>query len=191
MSDWCGVRSKWVDWSFNEKEAITVPEVYRPDKIHWNNKTFHNLVREETVSNKRRSTTLSYNARRLVRNNKIYFWQPNCVDGERSQQDRCCGPVVMSWIKIIDPFCQQGLTTDVEDNEWYVSYRQLRNKRCARHWIRNWLNWTRSRFRIWHTSPIRQKASPCDKCHSTDATSRSSLLASQCWRWRWINICAL
>ena len=32
VSDWC-VRIKWVDWSYNKKEDITVPEVYRPEKI--------------------------------------------------------------------------------------------------------------------------------------------------------------
>ena len=35
VSDWC-VRIKWVDWSYNKKEDITVPEVYRPDKNYWN-----------------------------------------------------------------------------------------------------------------------------------------------------------
>ena len=38
----------------------------------------------------------------------------------------------MGWVKINDPVCQQCLITDVEDNEWYVSYRQLRNKPCVR-----------------------------------------------------------
>ena len=133
VSDWC-VRIKWVDWSYNKKEDITVPEVYRPDKNYWNIRKSHNLVREETVSNKRRSTPLSYNARRLVRNDQIYFWQPecNCVDSERCQEDSCCGSVVMGWVKINDPFCQQCLITDVEDNDEYVSYRQLRDKPCVR-----------------------------------------------------------
>ena len=72
VSDWC-VRIKWVDWSYNKKEDITVPEVYRPEKYNWNIRKSHNLVREETVSNKRRSTPLSYNARRLVRNDQIHF----------------------------------------------------------------------------------------------------------------------
>ena len=86
------------------------------------------------MSNKRRSTPLSYNARRLVRNDQIYFWQPecNCVDSEKCQEDRCCGSVVMGWVKINDPFCQQYLITDVEDNDEYVLYRQLRNKPCVR-----------------------------------------------------------
>ena len=30
VSDCC-VRIKWVDWSYNKKEDITVPEVYRPE----------------------------------------------------------------------------------------------------------------------------------------------------------------
>ena len=132
VSDWC-VRIKWVDWSYNKKEDITVPEVYRPEKKNWNIRKSHNLVCEETVSNKRRSTPLCYNARRLVRNDQIYFWEPecNCVDSERCQEDRCCRSVVMGLVKINDPFCQQCLKTDVEDNDEYVSYRQLRNKPCV------------------------------------------------------------
>ena len=31
LSDW-GVRIKWLDWSYNKKEDITVPEVYRPEQ---------------------------------------------------------------------------------------------------------------------------------------------------------------
>ena len=62
---------------------------------------------------------------------------------------------------------------------------------CERHWTRNWWNWTRSRFRIWRKSPTRQKASPCDNRHPSDATSSLSFLASNCWRWHWINVRAL
>ena len=85
--DWC-VRIKWVDWSYNKKEDITVPEVHRPEKNNWNIRNSHNLVREETVSNKRR-----YNARRLVGNDQIYFWQPecNCVDSENAKRTVAAG----------------------------------------------------------------------------------------------------
>ena len=38
----------------------------------------------------------------------------------------------MGCVKPNDPFCQECLITDVEDNDEYVSYRQLRIKSCVR-----------------------------------------------------------
>ena len=90
------------------------------------------LLALETTQ-KRRSTPLVFNASRLVRSDQVSFWQPecDCVDTERCCDDRCCGSVVMGSVKLTDPFINQGLVTDVEGNDVFVSYRQLRNKPCC------------------------------------------------------------
>ena len=90
------------------------------------------LLALETTQ-KRRSTPLVFNASRLVRSDQVSFWQPecDCVDTERCRDDRCCGSVVMGSVKLTDPFINQGLVTDVEGNDVFVSYRQLRNKPCC------------------------------------------------------------
>ena len=38
----------------------------------------------------------------------------------------------MGWVKINDPFCQKCLISGVEDNEGFVSHRQLKNKSSVR-----------------------------------------------------------
>jgi len=128
VSDWC-VRIKWVDWPYKKKEDITVPEEDREDTNYWNIRKFRHLV-PETLVQKRRTAPLSFNSCRLVRGDQIYFWQPECecIDSERCQDDRCCGSIVMGRVKINDPFINQCLVTDPEDNDVFVAYRQLRNK---------------------------------------------------------------
>ena len=54
------------------------------------------------------------------------------MDTDGCRDDRCCGSVVMGSVKINDPFINQCLVTDVEGNDVFVSYRQLRNKPCSR-----------------------------------------------------------
>ena len=131
INDWC-VRIKWVEWSSKKKEDIVVPGKDRSERNCWNIRKSQRLVLETTQ--KRRSTPLVFNACRLVRSDKVYFWQPecDCVDTDRCRDDRCCGSVVMSSVKINDPFNNQCLVTDVEGNDVFVSYRQLRNKPCSR-----------------------------------------------------------
>ena len=132
VSDWC-VRIKWVDWS-SKKEDVTVPEKDRADKNNWNVRKSQGLQLSEKRTNKRRSIVLDYNARKLVKNDEIYFWQPECecIDNERCQEDTCCGSVLMGWVTMNDPFNQQCLVKDEEMSPVYVSYRQLRNKPSAR-----------------------------------------------------------
>ena len=131
INDWC-VRIKWVDWSSKKKEDIAVPEKDRSERNCWNIRKSQRLVLETTQ--KRRSTPLVFNACRLVRRDQVYFWQPecDCVDTDRCRDDRCCGSVVMGSVKINDHFINQCLVTDVEGNDVFVSYRQLRNKPCSR-----------------------------------------------------------
>lgn len=129
VNDWC-VTIKWVDWPYKKKENITVPEEDRPDRNHWNiRKSQHIEAPEETLTQKRRSTPLTFCVRKLVRNDQVYFWQPacDCVDRKRCHEDRCCGSVVMGRVETNDPFKNQCLVTDAEGSV-YVPYRQLRNK---------------------------------------------------------------
>ena len=74
----------------------------------------------------------------------------------------------MNWVKINDPFCQQCLIIDVEDNEEYLPYRQLKNKPSVRDTEPETDETEPDQD---SKSPTRQKASPCDSRHATDATS--------------------